>query len=188
VMRAWFYRDAELACNGGRRRIGLRGGDGGEECVVVADFDGAAIGLDEVLDLKGGGVGVEGDPVTWGVGGEADAAHADHAVADIAEMRTESEPAGGLSAPGAVDVISGKGIAGIREASSAVAKFFLKEGAEGAGEEVGGSVGVAKLNDADELGFRVGFELVELGEERLERARIFDTDAGAGERLLDAVD
>ena len=63
----------------GAEGVGAGGGDGGDEGVVVADLDGAAVGLDEVLDLERGGVGVEGDPVPCCFGGEADAAHADHA-------------------------------------------------------------------------------------------------------------
>jgi hypothetical protein len=42
-------------------------------------------------------------------------------------------------------------------------------------------VGVAELNDADELGFGVSLKLVELVEEGLERVRVFDAELGAGE-------
>ena len=73
-------------------------------------------------------------------------------VADVVEVGAEGEPAGGLGAFGAVDVVSGEGIAGEAEAGSAVAEFLLEEGAEGSGEGVGGGVGVAELDDADELG------------------------------------
>jgi hypothetical protein len=49
-------------------------------------------------------------------------------------------------------------------------------------------VGVAELDDADELGFGIDFKLVELIEEGPEGAGILDADFGAGEGALDAVD
>ena len=86
------------------------------------------------------------------VGREADAAHADHGVADVVEVGAEGQPAGGLGAFGAVDVVAGEGVAGEAEAGSAVTEFLLEEGAEGSGEGVAGGVRVAELDDADELG------------------------------------
>ena len=91
-----------------------------------------------------------------------------------------------MGAFGAVDVVSGEGVAGKAEAGSAVTEFSLEEGAEGSGEHVGGGVGVAELDDADELTLGVGFKLVELVEERLQSAGVLDADAGAGERVHDA--
>ena len=164
-MRAGFDGYAELTGGVGCGGVGFGGGDGGDEVVVVANFDGAAVGLDEVLDLQGRRVGVEGDPVPCCFGAEADAAHADHAVADVFEVGAEGEPSGGLGAFGAVDVVSGEGVAGEAEAGSAVTEFFLEEGAEGSGEEVGGGVGVAELDDADELALGVDLKLMELVEE-----------------------
>ncbi len=83
-------------------------------------------------------------------------------------MRAESDPSSGLGAFGSVDAIPGERIASVGEAGSTVAEFFLEEGAEGSGEEIGGGVGVAELDNADELSFRSGFELMELVEEGME--------------------
>ena len=152
-----------------------------------SNLKGAAVGLDEVLDLKRCGVGVEGDPVPCCFGTQADAAHTDHGVADVVEMRAEGEPAGRLRAFGAVDMVSGEGVAGEAESGSAIAEFLLEEGAKGPGEGVAGGVGVPELDDADELSFGIEFELMELIEERTEGARIFDSEARAGEGLLDAL-
>jgi hypothetical protein len=49
-------------------------------------------------------------------------------------------------------------------------------------------VGVAELDDANELGLGVGLELMELVEEGAEGVGVFNADAWAGERLLDALD
>jgi hypothetical protein len=86
-----------------------------------------------------------------------------------------------------MDAVSGEGIASVREAGSAVAKFFLEESAESSGEEVGGGVGVAELNDADELSCGIGLELVKLIKEGMKGAGVFDADARTGERVHDAV-
>ena len=126
VMGAGYDGGVEVAGGVGCGGVGAGGRDGGDEGVVVADLDGAAVGLDEVLDLEGGGVGVEGDPVPCCFGAEADAAHADHAVADVVEMGAEGEPAGGLGALGAVDVVSGEGIAG--EAGSLLRRHRILPG------------------------------------------------------------
>ena len=48
-------------------------------------------------------------------------------------------------------------------------------------------MGVAELDDADELGFGVGLKLVELVEEGVEGAGVFDAELGAGEGVHDAV-
>jgi hypothetical protein len=63
VVGAGFDGDTKLTSGVWSGRIGFGGGDGGKEGVVVANLDGAAVGLDEVLNLKGCGVGVEGDPI-----------------------------------------------------------------------------------------------------------------------------
>ncbi len=69
MVRAGLDGRGEMACGVGSERVGAGGGDGGDEGIVVADLNGATVGLDEVLDLEGGGVGVEGDPVPCSVGG-----------------------------------------------------------------------------------------------------------------------
>ncbi len=185
--RCFFVSGRGLACCSGSQGLASCGGDGGEELVVVADLDGPAVGLDEVLDFEGGRVGVDSDPAPCCFGVEADAAHADEAVADVAEMSTEGEPAGGLGAAGAMDAIAGEGVASVLEACAAVAELVLKEGAEGAGEHVGCSVGVAELDDADELAVGVGFELMELAEEGTEGSGVFNADASAGQAVINAV-
>jgi hypothetical protein len=91
-----------------------------------------------------------------------------------------------LRALGAVNVVSGEGVSGELEAGSAVTEFLLEEGAEGSGEGVAGGVGVAELDDADELGAGVGLELMKLVEEGLEGAGVFDAELGAGQRVHDA--
>ncbi len=176
-----------LGCCGGSQGLAGCGGDGGEELIVVADLDAAAVGLDEVLDFEGGRVGVDGDPVPCCFGAETDATHADEAVADVAEVRAEGEPAGGLSAAGAMDAIAGEGVASVLEACAAVAELVLKEGTESAGEHVGCGVGVAELDDADELAVGISLELMELSEEGSEGSGIFNADAGAGQAVVDAV-
>jgi hypothetical protein len=80
-----------------------------------------------------------------------------------------------------VDVVSGEGVAGELEAGAAVTEFLLEEGAEGSGKGVASGMGVAELNDADELGSWVGLKLVELVEEGLESSGVFDAELGAGE-------
>ncbi len=52
VMWAGFDGCVEVTGGIGRGGVGAGGGDGGDEGVVVADLDGAAVGLDEVLDLQ----------------------------------------------------------------------------------------------------------------------------------------
>jgi hypothetical protein len=86
-----------------------------------------------------------------------------------------------------VDVITGEGVAREAEASATVTKLALKQSAERSGEDVGCSVRVAKLDDADDLTLGLELELMELVEEGTKGAGIFYADLGAGERVHDAV-
>ena len=118
----------------------------------------------QVLNLQGGAGGGKQDVLAGAMGRQADAAQAEIGRGDLRKAVAVGKPALGLRARRAGQVIAGKGVSGVLEAEASIAEAGLDVGAEGAGEHVGGGVGIAELEDAD--GLRgVGRELVQRVEE-----------------------
>jgi hypothetical protein len=86
-----------------------------------------------------------------------------------------------------MDAVALERIPGEREARAAIAEPVLKERAQVSGEEVGGGMRVAEVQDADLGAAGRGLQGPQLVEEGREVAAAFDADLGVRESELDAL-
>ena len=152
------------------------GGDGFDDRPVIGDFHDAAARLAEEVEFGRGAIGFEGDELAGAAGGHGDAGQAIHAVAVAGDEAVRVPEAGG----GGFDIeaaIAEIGTAGVGKAGPAVAEAGLEKIAGGAGPIVGGGMGVAVVQDGEDLLAGSAVEAHQLFEKGDERGGIFD---GAG--------
>jgi hypothetical protein len=130
---------------GGEFAIGV---DFVEVFVEVGQFEAAAAGLLEEVDLKTIALGGKEDRLAGTIGHDADAAESEPSVA-IAGASAFAVPERGGAAARVEAAIAGERMSREREAGAAVAEALLEGVAEAAGKVVGGGVGVAPLDNVD---------------------------------------